>query len=535
GQLVLALFDLIHLDGVDVRAVPLIERKGLLEELLAASSSKLLSYSSHIEGEGTQAFTAAAGQGFEGIISKRASAPYRPGRGDDWRKTKHLPSDEFAVVGYMAGKGGRKGVGSLLLAKPDPKHGWKYVGRVGTGFTDELLRQLDKKIGKAGDSKPTVEIPGTKGKDLRGAVWFPPMFVVEVFIRGVSNQGVLRQPSLKALRLDKDPEDLLDSDRAPAKKAPKKVGKKASAATPSKAAVAKSKKAATGSSAKVAISSPDKIIFPDQGITKGQVAAYYEAVMDHLLPGIVDRPLSVIRCPGGVGSPCFFQKHHTPGLAHVDLVKLKEEKGNAANYIVVRDERALMELVQFGGLEFHPWGSTAEHPDVANRVVIDLDPGPDVPFSEVKKAAIDVRDLLAQMELTTFVRTTGGKGLHVVVPLNPGCEWDLVKSFAHGFADTLATSQPKRFLSVSTLKLRPGKIFVDYLRNGRGATAVASYSLRGRAGAPVALPIAWSELKALKAGNEFHMDEVLKRLKRRRKDPWEGIDDIEQDLSRWSG
>src|SRR5690606_4918924 len=223
----------------------------------------------------------------------------------------------------------------------------------------------------------------------------------------------------------------------------------------------------------------------DRGITKGEVADYYRSVMDHILPGIIDRPLSIIRCPNGAGKACFFQKHHTPGLERVDLVKLKEEAGTSANYLVVRDEQGLMELVQLNGLEFHPWGSTAEDPDRANRVVFDLDPGPGVPFAEVKKAAQDVRRLLGQMELESFLRTTGGKGLHVVVPLNPGCEWDLVKSFAGGFAEALAQTQPQRFLAVSTLKLRPGKIFVDYLRNGRGATAVASYSLRARDGAPV--------------------------------------------------
>jgi bifunctional non-homologous end joining protein LigD len=243
----------------------------------------------------------------------------------------------------------------------------------------------------------------------------------------------------------------------------------------------------------------------------------------------------VIRCPEGIGKPCFFQKHHTAGLGQVDLVQLKEEGGHAANYLVANDAGAVMELVQFGALEFHPWGAQAARPDYADRVVFDLDPGPGVPFGEVKRAALHVRDLLRQLGLKTFLRTTGGKGLHVVVPLKPGCHWDLVKRFTHGFADALAKSEPSRFLAVSTLKLRPGKIFVDYLRNSRGATSVASYSLRGRAGAPVALPLAWSQLAALERGDAFTLREVPRLLKARKRDPWAGIEAVEQDLSRWEG
>ena len=504
GMLTLVLFDLLHIDGLDISRAPLVDRKALLEQVLDQPPAHL-AYSSHVQGQGQAAYEAAAGQKFEGIISKKAQAAYHHGRSEDWRKTKRIESDEFAVVGITPGKGARQGIGSLLLARPDPRHGWVYSGRVGTGFSAEQLRELEAHIGDAGAKKATVHIPDGTQVDLRTALWFAPMFVVEVFIRGISNQGVLRQASLKAIRLDKDPADLRDTDHAAEPGPPP-----------------------------VRITSPTKVIYADRGITKGEVADYYRSVMDHILPGIIDRPLSIIRCPNGAGKACFFQKHHTPGLERVDLVKLKEEAGTSANYLVVRDEQGLMELVQLNGLEFHPWGSTAEDPDRANRVVFDLDPGPGVPFAEVKKAAQDVRRLLGQMELESFLRTTGGKGLHVVVPLNPGCEWDLVKSFAGGFAEALAQTQPQRFLAVSTLKLRPGKIFVDYLRNGRGATAVASYSLRARDGAPVAMPISWSELTRLKSAQEFDIKEVPKRLKRRRKDPWEGIARVEQDLGRWS-
>jgi bifunctional non-homologous end joining protein LigD len=513
GALRYVLFDLLHLDGVDLRKAPLVDRKALLEHLLAAPPPHL-AYSSHVPGDqGAAAFALASEEKFEGIISKRADRPYHEGRSDDWRKTKRLDSDEFAVVGTTPGQGARTGFGSLLLARPDPEHGWVYAGRVGSGFSGEQIRQLVKHIGKAGGSTPTVHVPVAMPADLKRATWFPPSFVVEVFIRGIGNSGVLRQPSLKAIRLDKDVDALRDSDRKPKTR---KTTARERAPAP-----------------EVRLSSPTKIIFPDRNITKQQVADYYRAVAPHLLKEIAGRPLSVIRCPDGAAKACFFQKHHTAGLEVVRFVRLKEEAGVNANYLVVDDLPGLMELVQFNALEFHPWGSHADDPDHADRVVFDLDPGPDVPFAEVKRAATHVRGLLKELGLQSFLRTTGGKGLHVVVPLNPPNAWPLVKRFAKGFAEALAGSDPDRYLATATLKLRPGKIFVDYLRNGRGATAVASYSLRARTGAPVAVPLAWSELAKLKSGHPFDMDATLARITRQRKDPWAGIDALRQDLSAW--
>src|SRR5690606_28677695 len=212
GMLTLVLFDLIHVDGVDISGAPLIERKALLEQVLEQPPAHL-AYSSHVPGQGQAAYDAAAGQKFEGIISKKAQGTYHHGRSEDWRKTKRIESDEFAVIGATPGKGAREGVGSLLLARPDARHGWVYAGRVGTGFSGEQLRELEAHIGEAGGGKPTVHVPEGAKLDAKGAKWFAPMFVVEVFIRGISNTGVLRQASLKAIRLDKDPADLLDSDQ----------------------------------------------------------------------------------------------------------------------------------------------------------------------------------------------------------------------------------------------------------------------------------------------------------------------------------
>jgi bifunctional non-homologous end joining protein LigD len=503
------LFDLLHLDGVAIDRAPLLARKELLARVLEGASPHL-AYSSHWSGDGERALAAAAQAEFEGIISKRADQPYHGGRGDDWRKTKQVKSDEFAVVGYTAPKGARSGFGSLLLARPDPEHGWKYAGRVGSGFSDEQLRDLTRRIGKAGEREPSVHVDATD-TDLRSARWFAPRFVVEVFSRGIGNQGLLRQPSLKAIRMDKNVEALSDTD-APVRR----------------------KRGRTETAPPVRISSPERVVFPDAGVTKQEVADYYAAVMDHLLPEIIGRPLSVVRCPDGIANACFFQKHLTAGIKHVAKVRLKEESGNHANYLVVQDAEAVMELVQFNALEFHPWGSTAKQPGRATRVVFDLDPGPGVAWSDVRKAARQVRDRLAELELTSFLRTSGGKGLHVVVPLNPGCDWDLVKRFARGFSEAMAQSEPERYVTVATKAKREGRIFLDYLRNGRGATSVASYSLRARAGAPVAVPLAWDELTRLKRSDAFDLRATLRRLARQAEDPWHGIDTLKQDLSRWS-
>ena len=538
GALTLVLFDLLHVDGFDISSAPLIERKELLAELLDNPPAHL-SFSSHIPSDGAQAYKLAEGRHFEGIISKRADLGHHPGRSEDWRNTKSLASDEFAIVGYTAPKGSRTGFGSLLLARPDPKHGWSYAGRVGSGFSDELLRQVSRSLDKGAQTKPTVHVP-PHDTDLRSAKWFKPTAVVEVFYRGIGGHGLLRQPSLKGLRPDKNPSDLIDSDRAPSAKASAgELTMRATATPPKKTASTKRVKGgptrrATQPEEEFRLTSPTRVVFPDRGTTKQEVANYYRAVMPWLLPEIVDRPLSIIRCVQGANRPCFFQKHHTAGLEEIDKVKLKEEAGNQANYLVVRDGQSVLELVQFNALEFHPWGSHAEAPDRADRIVFDLDPGPGVSWKEVVDAARQIRKLLEDLKLTSFVRTSGGKGLHVVVPLNPGCDWDVVKPFAHGFADTMAQMEPLKFVSTATKKFRNGKIFLDYLRNGRGATSVASFSLRAREGAPVAMPLRWEELGKVKSGAAFDIDSALARMKRLKAHPWAGIDQVEQDLDKVS-
>jgi bifunctional non-homologous end joining protein LigD len=510
------LFDLPYLEGWDLSRTPLIQRKAVLEALLEDPPAHL-SYSSHVVGNGAQVFAAAAEQKLEGIISKRADSPYRGGRGDDWLKIKRLEADEFAVVGYTPAKGGREGFGSLLLARPAPNGGWTFVGRVGTGFSNQQLRALSRTLAKGGSSKPTIA--HTEGAP-RESKWIKPTAVAEVYYRGIGNQNLLRQASLKTMRPDKSPDDLRDSDRAPAtsKTAEKPRRRKADAA-------------AEEAAPEIRITHPDKVLYPDDGYTKQDVVDYYRAVMDWFLPGVVGRPTSLIRFPEGIGHPSFFQKHiPSGGLHYVGSARLKEETGASAVYLYPKDADSIIELVQYNTLEFHPWGSHVDDPDMADRVVFDLDPGPDVPWERVVAAARLTRKLLKDMGLESFLRTTGGKGLHVVVPLRPASDWDTVKQFAQGFASALAGAHPVDFVAVSTKSIRNKKIFVDYLRNGRGATAVASYSLRGRPGAPVAVPLRWEELGKIRSGAAFDIKSTPERLRRLRRDPWEGIDEVEQSL-----
>ncbi len=520
--LVYMLFDLPYLEGSDLSRVELLERKELLGELLA-HAPKHLALSTHAVGNGGEAFRMATEQKLEGIISKRVDSPYHAGRGDDWLKIKRLQSDEFAVVGYTLPKGGRSGFGSLLLAKPDPAvpAGWIYVGRVGSGFSDERLRQLGKTIADQGSKKPAVKLGGIDPL-LRDARWIEPSAVAEVYYRGIGNQHLLRQPSLKTMRTDKTAADLADSDRD--------RGQSRLSPSARTASRTRSRKSTLPPVPDIAITHPDRVVYPDDGITKQDVADYYARVMDWFLPGVVDRPTSVIRCPEGTAQACFFQKHMIPGLKHVGSAKLKEESGAQATYIYPRDAASVLELVQFGVLEFHPWGATVAQSDRADRVVFDLDPGSDVAWERVTAAARLVHKLLAQSGLESFLRTTGGKGLHVVVPLNPGCPWPQVKDFSRAFAGTLAQAHPLEFIATASKARRNGLIYVDYLRNSRGATSVASYSLRSRAGAPVAMPLRWNELGKLKSGHDFDIRSAPQRLARLRSDPWAGIGELRQDL-----
>jgi bifunctional non-homologous end joining protein LigD len=292
---------------------------------------------------------------------------------------------------------------------------------------------------------------------------------------------------------------------------------------------ATAKKSSKESTDVVTLTHPDRVVFPE-GYTKQDVANYYTAVMPQLLDAIRGRPLSIIRCPGGTSKGCFFQKHTMSGLKRVRSAVLKEESGSEGTYLYVENAAQVLELVQFNAIEFHPWASTIKKTDVTDYLVFDLDPGPDVVWKAVVGAAEFLRDRLRDLKLESFVRTSGGKGLHVVVPLNPAVAWADAKDFAHGFAASMAEQRPDEFIATASKAKRGGVIFIDYLRNSRGATSVASYSLRSRAGAPVALPLSWTELRKTKSASAFTLRNVPARIKRKTRDPWQASKGIRQSL-----
>ncbi|HEY6943130.1 DNA ligase D [Dokdonella sp.] len=530
------LFDLPYLDGRSLRELPLQDRKALLEALLDPHRDGVLRYSAHQVGHGPQVYAQAVRAGLEGIVSKRVASPYRGARNGDWVKTKVRPSDEFVVIGFTEPKGSRSGIGALLLARPGAK-GLDYVGRVGTGFSDEQLRTLRKDLAGTRVDAPAVDVSKMTRADRAGATWVEPALVVEVYHQGLGGQGLLRQPALKTVREDKSLDDLAEDARSRKRGAarPKRNASRAVHAEAPRPPNGAAKRASAPAGA-VRLTHPDREVFPGSGITKADVAAYYAAVAPLLLADIGDRPLSVLRCPDGVGGACFFQKHTGRGWGdHVRSVEVREKGGGSDRYLAVDDATGVLQLVQMNVLEFHPWGARASDLEHADRIIFDLDPHPSVAWPDVKKAARTLRDALAAIGLESFLRTSGGKGLHIVVPLAPAVAWADAKRFAEQVADTLAGERPETFVSVAGEQKRERRIFVDWLRNARGATSVGSYSLRARDGAPVALPIEWSELARLRGGGDYTIRTALAKIARRKRDPWADFDRVRQTLPSVSG
>ena len=524
-------FDLPGVAGVDLSRTPLVERKRLLRELLG-STPGVLAYSDHVVGHGAEVFAASGKAGFEGIISKRVDARYRGGRGQDWIKVKHEDGDEFVVVGYTAPKGARGHFGSLLLARPG-LDGLSYVGRVGSGFGDAMLRDLFKRMRPLETAGPTVELPAHIPLRPRNVQWLQPRLVVEVAFRGWAKEGLLRQASFRGLREDKDMADLQPEKPAVSKaKAPAraKAGKGAAKTAPARTWAKAARKAGSADGADVVITHPDRVVYPADGMTKGDVAAYYRAIAPWLLRDIAGRPLSLVRCPDGANGQCFFQKHHGAGLGEAVHALPLRQKSGIEDYVWIDDATGLLQLVQMNVLEFHPWGATVEDPERADRLVFDLDPGEGVSWKAVCDGAREVRGRLREAGLESFLRMSGGKGLHVVVPLAPAVPWEQARDFCEAFARAMEAHAPERWLANARKAKRTGRIFLDWLRNTRGATSVASWSLRAREHATVAMPLRWEELGKFDRPGAFNPDKALQRASRLRKDPWDGIDRLRQSL-----
>ena len=507
GALRYVTFDLLYLDGVDLRGVGLLQRRTLLGQLIEAAAAPALAFSEHVEGDAAAAFEASAGSGLEGIVCKRVDAPYRGGRGRAWLKLKHVADESFVVVGYTPPKNSRHGFGSLLLAQV-AEAGLEYVGRVGSGFSDDSLRALHRRLQALHADGPVVDLPDHVPFPRRTVRWVQPQLMVDVHTRGRGKEGLIRQASFVRLR---------DDLHAP---------------RPSQPPVSRRRKgrAQENRMASTRLTSPDREVFPGEGITKQDVADYYQAVADWLLPELVERPLSLLRCPDGIGAECFFQKHHADSLgAGVHPVVLREREGQD-EYLYVRDIQGVLSLVQMNAIEFHPWGAKRKAPEKPDRLVFDLDPAEGVPWSEVIRAARDVRDRLAEVGLESWPRLSGGKGVHVCVPIRPGPDWDTAKHFCEAFAKAMVAQSPMRYVATASKQARRDRIFIDWLRNGRGATSVASWVLRARKGAPVAMPLRWEELGRTRSGGDYDITRARRRAASLRSDPWEGYAGSKQRL-----
>jgi bifunctional non-homologous end joining protein LigD len=523
-QLSYIVFDLLYLNGNDLRNVPLIDRKRMLQALLAsAPESPKLVFSGHIEASGATVYQRACTMKLEGIVSKRLDLPYRSGRGGDWVKLKCATRQEFVIGGYTHSKAeGRDAIGALLLGYYEEEK-LRYAGRVGTGFSHQLARDLLKKLkSQKIDRTPFASVTS---EERRGAQWVRPELVCEVEFGSWTGDKIVRHTSFQGLREDK-PAKSVTLEQA---KAPPAPTEKPTESRKKKSPAAVKSLPADHAIAGVTITHPDRIVFPESGITKEQLARYYNAVATWMLPELLDRPLSLLRCPSGIGEQCFFQKHFATGAKSLRRVMI-EEKHGSAEYLVVSDSADWIALVQEGVIEVHPWGALADNPDKPDRLIFDFDPAPDVTFAKVVEAAHLMKGLLEQLDLVSFAKTTGGKGLHVVVPLRRGILWKPLKAFSKALATTLAQARPRDF-TVSPMKRdRTGKIFIDYLRNDRGSTAVAAYTVRGRSHAPVAMPLSWDEIKPGLRPDRFTLETVPALIKSRKSDPWKALYTVKQSI-----
>jgi bifunctional non-homologous end joining protein LigD len=514
GPLVFQAFDLLHLDGRDTRPLPLLERKALLRGLLqGAPADGAIRYSDHIVGRGAVFHRRACELGLEGIISKRADAPYREGRSRAWLKIKCLLRQEFVIGGWSEPRGSRTGFGALLVGVHDAAGGLRYAGRVGTGFDHAGLAALHPRLTRIErDSSPFVDHPARGRRRPAGVHWVAPELVCEVAFTEWTDEGVLRHPVFHGVREDRPAAEVVrEAGSAPSPPPPssprRRPGPKGDAEV-----------------AGVRISSPGKVLVPVGGVTKLDLARYYEAIGEWILPLLRDRPLTLVRCPDGVGGECFYQKHGDGQFGDaVGRVSIPENDGEERVYTYVDSVAGLVSMVQMGVIELHTSNARRDRYERPDRFVIDLDPGPGVPWSRTVAAAFEVRALLEEVGLDSWVKTTGGKGLHVVVPVARHTPWDELKGFTRDLSETLDRRHPGAYVTKSTLAARKGKIFLDYLRNGRGATSIAAYCVRAKPSGAVSVPLRWSELTPRLDPDALTVERVRRRVARLRSDPWEGF------------
>jgi bifunctional non-homologous end joining protein LigD len=485
-------FDLVHLDGFDLAGCKLTDRKGalagLVDPLIDARSPVQLS--DHVEGDGAALYLEASRLGLEGIVSKKADSRYVQRRSNDWVKVKRVDIGAFVVIGYLSNR--PRHVSSVILAEERDGE-LVYACCAGSGISDDKARELWAAFSKAPREAPLV----TPTEKLPGAQWIEPNWSAEIAYRSRSRQDTPRAPTFISF-------------------APRKASKPVKAVKP--------RLIGDKDLASVHLTNPEREIFAGSGVTKLDIALYYARVGDWMLPELLRRPVTVVRCPTGQLKDCFYQRHGfaglPPGVTTIDLTIEEEREA----FIAVTEPRGYLALTQFGAIEFHLWGTSIDDPEHPDRIVMDLDPDESLPWARVCDGAEVLRDRLTAMGFAPFLRTTGGKGLHLVVALAEGAhDWPAVKGFAEALARAAAADQPQLFTAVSSKERRKGRIYLDYLRNTRGASAIASYSLRARAGFPASTPILWDELRNLSGGGHFNRLNMVRRLQTLAADPWDGL------------
>ncbi|HTI03628.1 MAG TPA: DNA ligase D [Acidisoma sp.] len=492
GEIAYMAFDLLHEGGKDWRPRPLAERKARLQALLApAEKDGVLRYSDHIAADGGALLAMARDKELEGIMAKRADRPYRSGRSEAWVKIKVAQAQEFVILGYRPSE--KKRAFSSLLLGLQEEGGLRYVGRVGSGFSAETLDRLAEEFRRLAASKPAaLDIPHDV---LREAKWVKPELVVEIAFGGWTRDKLIRQGRFMGVREDKPAKEVTREEPAPKTRRSKPKEREGD-----------------DSALGVILTHPDKVLFPDCGVTKRDLAAYLAAAAPHLMPYAADRFVSLVRCPDGIEEDAFFQRHPGRGMdpswhhAPVRTTHGSEE------YLYFTEARALPAAAQLSVIEFHIWGSDRAHLEQPDRIVFDLDPDEGLPFTRVKDAAFLMRDVLEALGLRSLPLLSGGKGIHVVVPIQPDHDWQSVKEFAGELSRRVAADKPDLYVATMSKAKRKGRIFIDHFRNERGATAIAPFSPRARPGAPVAWPVSWAELSRMKAANVVRLQDAAAML-----------------------
>jgi bifunctional non-homologous end joining protein LigD len=525
------IFDLLHLDGRDFTSEPLMVRKAALRRLLKNQPRNgPLRYTEDFEERGSAIFQHACELGLEGIVSKLRDAPYRTGRSENFVKTKCHNAQEFIVAGFTPSTAMPNAVGALTVAFHEGGK-LRYAGRLGTGYTHQTARDLWRRLSALRIDRPSLVLP--KDERRKDVIWVRPEVVVEAEFRGVTHDGLLRQAAFKGLREDKPAaevvretpaEQVMPANQGQMRKSAdrKRVQREAKQSRPSAPA-----RASSGGHVKVAdvqLTHPDRVYWADVGVTKEDLAAYYVDVWKLMAPHLVDRPLAIVRCPDGIAGECFFQKHIASNIKGSPLRHVVESREH--DVIAVEKLSDLVELAQFGALEIHVRGSRLGRLELCDRIVFDLDPDESVGWKEIVAAAQEIRDRLNAQKLKSFAKLSGGKGIHVVVPVT-GADWDVTKRFTARIAAAMTADSPQRYLAKMTKSLRRGKIFIDYFRNSREATSVAVYSTRARAGAPISMPLSWEALTRTTGGNQFTVLNWKKHLKA---DPWAEMGKVRQKL-----